>query len=496
MQVRSSPDRAARRRQNKRRSKRSASASARRHPKQPDSCARSSPASRSLARRRMVASSLAARAASRLRDTRLRDPAAPSRRCNSEYSQNFVRLVVMTELLTRTTTASRVGDGERKSVSGSGPVFGSVWARGVVSALWAAAVGCAVLLVVVLIAWAADSRSAASAAGAIRTALQMWLAAHRVPMQVEGGTIVLAPLGLTLGLGWLVARSAAVLARGQQVEDQRGVGVVALAVGVPYAVIATFVAAAAHSSQVRPAPAVALVGGLVLGLVSAGWGAARGVGLVKRCWSALPPAAGRTAVAGLSAAGLLVAGGLLLVVAGLAAHAASAWSDVGALGGGAVGASAVVALDLVLVPNAALAAVGYLTGPGVAAGGATTGSIGSVHSGPLPAPPLVAAVPPSAAGAAVEVLVLATVVGAGIAAAVAVARLGERLLRTMALALGGGAVAGLTIAVLVGVAGGSAGPGRMSTVGASPWQTGLAVAAEVAVVACGAAGAMTWQRGR
>src|SRR3954452_16811724 len=399
----------------------------------------------------------------------------------------------MTELLTRTTTSSRLND---SADSSRGGVVSSVWARGIVSALWAAALGCAVLLVIVLVAWAADSRSAASAARALRTALQLWLAAHRVPMQVEGGTIVLAPLGLTLALGWLVARAAAVLARGQQVEDPRGVGVVALAVGVPYGVIATFVAAAAHSSQVRPAPAVALLGGLVLGVVSAGWGAARGVGLVRACWSQLPPIVARTVSAGLCAAAVLVAGGLLLVVAGLAAHAASAWSDVGALGGGAVGASAVVALDLVRVPNAALAAVGYLAGPGFAIGGATTVSIGSVHSGPLPALPLLAAVPHSAAGAAVEALVLATVVGAGIAAAVIVARLGERLLRTMVLALGAVAVAGLSIAVLVGVAGGSAGPGRMSTVGASPWQTGLAVAAEVAVVACGAAGAMTWQRGR
>ena len=403
----------------------------------------------------------------------------------------------MTELLTRTTTSSRLGgDDERGMSDGQGSAFSSVWARGVVSALWAAAVGCAVLLVVVLIAWAADSRSASSAASAIRTALQMWLAAHRVPMQVEGGTIVMAPLGLTLGLGWLVARAAAVLARGQQVEDPRGVGVVALAVGVPYGVLATFVAAAAHSAQVHPAPVVALVGGLLLGVSAAAWGAARGVGLVRVCWSALPAAAGRTAVAGLSASGVLVVGGLLLVVTALVAHAASAWSDVGALGGGAVGAAAVVALDLVLIPNAALAAVGYLSGPGFAVGDATTVSIGSVHNGPLPALPLLAAVPRSPAGVVVELLVLATVVGAGILAAMVVARLGERLLRTMLLALVSGAVAGVVVAGLVAIAGGSAGPGRMSAVGASPWQTGRAVAAEVAVVACGAAGAMTWQRGR
>ena len=399
----------------------------------------------------------------------------------------------MTELLTRTATSSRLGENDRADPA---PFMASVWVRGAVSALWASALGCAILVVVVLIAWAADSRSGAGAGGAIRTALQLWLAAHRVPLHVEGGTIVLAPLGLTLGLAWLVARAAAVLARGQQVEHPRAVGVIAVAVGVPYAVLAAFVASAAHSSHVHPDPAMALAGGLVLGLVSAGWGAARGVGLVHACWEELPPAVARPLAGGLAATAVLAIGGLLLVVASLTTHAATAWSDVGALGGGVVASGAVLLLDLVLVPNAALAAVGYLAGPGFAVGAGGAVTIGSVHPGSLPALPLLAAVPHSPAGVVVEGLVLAALVGSGLAAAATVARFGEPLLRTMLLALGAGAVTGICIAVLVAVAGGSAGPGRMTAVGASPWQTGLAVAAEVAAVACGAAGALTWRRGR
>lgn len=399
----------------------------------------------------------------------------------------------MTELLTRTTTSSRAGDGGRAEPA---PFLASVWVRGAVSALWAAALGCAVLVVVVLIAWAADSRSGASAGEAIRTALQLWLAAHRVPLHVEGGTVVLAPLGLTLALGWLVARAAAVLARGQHADQPRDVGLIAIAVGVPYAVLAAFVAAAAHSPRVQPDPAVALAGGLVLGLVAAGWGAARGVGLVRECWGRLPDAAARPLAGGLAATGVLLVGGLLLVMASLVTHAAAAWSSVDTLGGGAVAAGAVLALDVVLVPNAALAAVGYLAGPGFAVGAGTAVTIGSAHSGSLPALPLLAAVPQSSAGVVVEGLVLVVLVGAGLAAAGVVAKFGEPLLRTMLLALGAGAVAGIAIALLVAVAGGAAGPGRMTAVGASPWQTGLAAAAEVAAVACGAAGAMTWRRGR
>lgn len=399
----------------------------------------------------------------------------------------------MTELLTRASTSSRVG---AEQSSASPPLMSSLWARGAVSALWASALGCAALVVVALIAWAADSRSGASAGSAIRTALQVWLAAHRVPLHVEGGTIVLAPLGLTVALAWVVARAAAVLARGQDIDEPRGVGLVALAVGIPYAVLATFVAAAAHSPQVRPAPAVALAAGLVLGVSAAGWGAARGVGLVRECWSRLPAALGRPMAGGLAAVGVLVIGGMLLVSVSLATHAAAAWGSVGALGGGAVAAGAVLALDLALVPNAALAAVGYLAGPGFAVGTGSAVTIGSAQPGALPALPLLAAVPHSRAGVLVEAMVLVVLVGAGLAAAGVVARFGEPLLRTMLLALGAGAVAGVVIAALVALAGGAAGPGRMTAVGASPWQTGLAIAAEVAAVACGAAGAMTWRRGR
>src|SRR3954452_22310615 len=102
----------------------------------------------------------------------------------------------MTELLTRARTSS-YDDVARPSV----------WWRGVLAAGWAVAVGVASLLVVALIAWAADSRTGASAAQAVRVALQIWLVAQRVPLHVGGGSIALSPLLLTGALAFLVARS-------------------------------------------------------------------------------------------------------------------------------------------------------------------------------------------------------------------------------------------------------------------------------------------------
>src|SRR4051794_17743869 len=184
----------------------------------------------------------------------------------------------MTELLTRARTSSYDDDVTRPSV----------WWRGVLAAGWAVAVGVASLLVIALIAWAADSRTGASAGQAVRAALQIWLVAQRVPLRVSGGSIALSPLLLTLALAFLVARAAAVLARGPHVEDARGVGRVALAVGIPYGILTTFVAAGATSSSVRPSPAAALVFGGVMGLAAAAWGAARGAGMVRASTDLLP----------------------------------------------------------------------------------------------------------------------------------------------------------------------------------------------------------------
>lgn len=370
------------------------------------------------------------------------------------------------------------------------------WWRGSLAALWAVAVGVASLLVIALIAWAADSRTGAPAGQAVRAALQIWLVAQRVPLRIGDGSMALSPLLLTFALAFLVARSAAVLARGQEIDDARGVGRVMLAVGIPYGVLTTFVAAAANSSSVRPSPAAALVCGTVMGLVAAAWGAARGAGLVRASVSLLPESVLVPLTAGAAAFMVLLAGATVLLLADLVLHLGAAMRSADILGGGAVAAIALVALTIALIPNASLCALGYLSGPGFAVGAGATVTLTGAQPGPLPTFPLMAAVPRGPAPALVELAGIAILIGAGAGAAWLVARAGRALMPSMGLALGAGAVTGLVTAIAVALADGPAGPGRMSVLGASPWQTGLAVAGEVAVVACGAAGALTWRRGR
>src|SRR5438270_1420780 len=347
----------------------------------------------------------------------------------------------MTELLTRPPAATTTKVSES---SGSG----SVWWRGCLAAVWAVALGLATLVVLVLVVWATDSRSGAGAGQAIRFALQLWLVAHKVPLHIGPATVAVAPLGLTLALSFLVARAAAVLARGHDVRDVVGILTVGTAVGVPYAVLTAFVAAAATATPVRPSPVAAMACGLVVGWLAAIWGAARGTVGVSALVHSLPKGLGRPLAAGAIALGVLFAGGMLLDLVSLAAHARTAANLGDTLGTGTVAGIALLLADALLLPNAALATVGYLTGPGFAVGTGTSVSLAGSHVGSVPALPLLAALPQGPAPLLVRLLAILLLVLAGGMAAWWVVRDGETvpsaiLLRVFAAAASAGVLAAL-----------------------------------------------------
>jgi hypothetical protein len=189
-------------------------------------------------------------------------------------------------------------------------------------------------------------------------------------------------------------------------------------------------------------------------------------------------------------------GASLLLFASLAVHGASVSGAVTALGGGGVGATVIVALDVALLPNAVVFVLGYIAGPGFAVGAGSDVTMNGASSGPLPALPLLEALPVGPASTIVGVLAIVVIIAAGALAARRIARTGQPLGPSMLAAVGAGAAAGVIAALLAAISGGPMGPGRMATVGVSPWQVGLVVAAEVAVVAAGVVGATTWRRGR
>ena len=395
----------------------------------------------------------------------------------------------MTELLTRPPRAqarSTVARAEREA---------SLWWRGALAAVWAVSLGVAVLVVVVLIVWATDSRSGAGAGEAIRGAMQLWLVAHKVPLHVQHGVLAVAPLGLTALLAALVARAAAVLGRGHGVDCPSGVALVALAIGIPYGVLTAFVAAAATSNAVRPSPLAALAAGLILGCAAAACGATRAAGGFGPVMAAMPDAARVPAAAAARALIVLLGSGLLLSAIAVARNVGAAADAARLLGGGIVAGAGLFVLDFLLMPNAAVAAIGYVSGPGFAVGTGSSVTLASVHLGAMPSLPLLAAVPRTSASPTAWAASFLVLVAAGAIAGWRIGRDADATWWQLAgRAVSSAALAGIGVAILAALAGGPGGPGRMTAVGASPWQVGLAVAGEVAVAAVLVAMPARWSR--
>jgi hypothetical protein len=184
----------------------------------------------------------------------------------------------------------------------------------------------------------------------------------------------------------------------------------------------------------------------------------------------------------------------LVVVASLVTHGREFASVAGDYRG-ATGSLAMVVFSLLAIPNAVVFGVSYLTGASFAVGTGTSVSLGSSHLGAVPAFPLLAAVPSGGAPVPVIVVGVAAVLAAGAVAGWRIAMLAasaerarERLSRIeqVRAAVMTAAVMGVGAAILALYAGGAAGPGRMRSIGPSPWELGLIVTAEIAVTATAA----------
>jgi hypothetical protein len=151
-------------------------------------------------------------------------------------------------------------------------------------------------------------------------------------------------------------------------------------------------------------------------------------------------------------------------------------------------------LTLLVLPNALLFTGSYLLGPGFAVGAGTLVSPGAVTLAPVPAFPLLAALPPDGTPPAWLGALVAAPVAAAVAGVVLMVRRHPALTYDGGIVrgLGAGVAAGLLLTLLVVASGGAVGPGRMADVGAGALDTLVS-----AVVAMGLGGlfagvATTW----
>jgi hypothetical protein len=358
----------------------------------------------------------------------------------------------------------------------------------------AAVLGLGLALVVVQ---TLDPSGGLSVGGCAALAGRLLLLAVGGSLALPSGWIVLAPLLLTLGLAWGLARGVRAVVHAREVTGAGPVARVAGAAALTTLAVVLAVALATDGPGARVGWGRTAAGAAVLAAVSCGWGALResggGQGLLDRCPALLRPVP-RAVLAGLVTAGALC---LAVVAVAVAADASGYASLSGSLGGAAAGALGLLGLEVLLLPNAAAAVLGLAAGPGFSVGSATLISVHGVTLGAVPALPLLAALPDTQAVPLLAFASQAIPALAGLAAGAAAGRrFGPEDGGSLAAALSGlvtGVGLGLASAALVAVARGSLGAGALAEVGAPALATGVSVAAQSAVAAALASAVARWR---
>jgi hypothetical protein len=318
--------------------------------------------------------------------------------------------------------------------------------------------------------------------------------AHGSSLRLDAATVTLVPLGLTAVAGYLAYRFARWAAASREVEDLRSLGSGAACFAGAYAVVAALTALLASTEAVSPSPARVFLGGLLLAGVAGGPGLITGSRRWPQLRARLPESLLTVAAGAAATALMLVAAGSLLVGVALAADLAEAANVLSTLHVDGPGGLLYVVVVAAMGPNAALLGSAYLVGSGFAVGTATVVSPSAVALGPVPAFPLLAALPAEGVPPWWAATGLCLPVLAGAAAVVLVLRRsGTTQYGSAALqAVGIGLLGGGALTALVALAGGSAGPGRMADVGAPLGETLLLAVGAIAGGGLLAAMGSTW----
>lgn len=378
--------------------------------------------------------------------------------------------------------AVRPDEAARRSVVPSA-ASRSLWRAAVWTGVGAAVVCATVAIVAVAICWLPVSGSSGRTHSAIHAGLLTFLASVHGGVTVDGTSAAFLPLGMMLAVALTAWRAGAGLADAAAAIDERDPARLALA-GLTQAASFALVCVVAVPFSTLGTSSVPFLGvgaaALILFAASGGTALACYSPLSDWCLDRVPGAVRRGARAAAAVLAVYLAAGALLVAASLVVHHGRV-EELSRQVGGGWGGAPILLLGLLAAPNAVIAAIGYLAGPGFAVGaGSVAGPFTTAH-GTLPAFPILGAVPSGpGANAATWLLVALTPLVAGAVLARQAGRVDgwrERA-STVAAAVGIVALAG---AVLGWQGGGGIGDGGLRTVGASPWQLGLAVAAAVTV---------------
>ncbi|MGH3604188.1 MAG: cell division protein PerM [Pseudonocardiaceae bacterium] len=228
-----------------------------------------------------------------------------------------------------------------------------------------------------------------SVAGVARLGAAGWLAAHHVPLTIQGAPLGVLPLLPTLLLGALVARAATGVADRSGITQPVDAGWVAATIAGTHGVMGAVLALVGTPATITADPAQAAVGCALVAGIAAGLGLLRPCGLLPAALRHAPGWVRPGLEAGLWGLAMALSAGFGAVLLALVVSAPGA---VEMSGPDIASAFGLIILSIAYLPNAAIAGLSWLAGPGLSVGALSISPV-AVHAGPVPAVPLLAALP-------------------------------------------------------------------------------------------------------
>jgi hypothetical protein len=348
----------------------------------------------------------------------------------------------------------------------------ALFASALATTVWCATVVFTPILVIVILGWWQAGREG-SVAVVVAAAGIAWLSGHGVPVDIGPMHLSIAPLALTALIAWRLAKAAASTTRAIGGRDTAAVRAAAGLITILYTGL---VAGAVALSAIGPFDVdmlPALLHAVPLIVVATAFGAAREAGVLP--WESASVWLRRGLRTGMITAGALLAcgaaaTGVAFAVRGpvvadtLRLYGAESWI--------------VALLALVYLPNCAVWAAAYITGPGFAVGAGTAVQAEMVELGPLPAFPVFAAVPNGALPSYATILIGLPLMLAAVFGVILTYRSPDlRVPRVTTAATVAAATAAVVLGALSYLSGGAAGVNLMADLGPDP----LAVAGISAV---------------
>ncbi|MDA3806065.1 DUF6350 family protein [Clavibacter sp. CT19] len=378
-------------------------------------------------------------------------------------------------------------------------------------ALLVVGVGVALPLVPLTVLWAGQYDLQIDWGVFARTAVDLWLLGHGVPLTASldpalstalGLPAVDAPFALSLApLGFALLTLLLGTRAGRRIVETDHPGAGAAAAVATTAVLSLGLALAAQHEGIAPAvvrgavlPTLVLALGLLIGVVTrvdrarAGrwWGslssgrAAGSIRSVRDALDRLPEGAasvaGTAVRGGAAAAFAVVAVSSAVVAALLGVRYATVITLYETLQTGIVGGVALTLGQIALLPNLVMWTSSWLVGPGFALGTGSSVSPLGTTVGPIPSIPVLGILPQGTLDLGYLGILVPVVVAfvAAVALSPRVARIPEPEARRwpwfLAAGLGMGVVGAVVLCLLAALSGGAAGPGRLADVGpAAGW---------------------------